>query len=43
MSLLMHVRVKRRNQTIFIMSEPSDSFGRIRAKVRPITRLVIKF
>ena len=33
-STLMHIKVLRQNQTIFIISEPSDSFGRIRSKVR---------
>jgi hypothetical protein len=31
---LMHVRILRQNQTIFIITEHSDTFGRIRSKVR---------
>lgn len=33
---LMHLRVKRKNETMFLLVEPSDSFGKLRAKVAEI-------
>lgn len=37
----MHIKVLRQNQTIFIISEPSDSFGRIRSKLQKIVGVPI--